>query len=167
MQTDFIVRHREAAIVLAKSLEVRVADLPSVIGSSFGDVYAYLGRHRVATAEPPFIIYQGQPGPENAPFPIQICAPISLPMEPPPGWTCTTLPAGLFASVIHVGPYDSLGIAYDDLTAWIGRQGLAVGGPPREVYLSDPSTPPQETRTVVEFPVVEAGARVAVEAAAR
>ena len=165
MQTDFRVRTREVAIVLAKSLEVRVSDLPKVIGSSFGDVYAYLGHHRVTTSEAPFIVYHGQPGPENAPVPIEICAPISLPMEPPPGWTCTTLPGGLFASVIHVGPYDSLGEAYDDLAAWIGRQGLAVAGAPREVYLSDPSTPPGQTRTVVEFPVVEAGARVAVEAA--
>ena len=165
MQTDFRVRTREGAIVLSKSLEVRVADLPRVISTSFGEVYAYLGRHRVTTSEAPFIVYHGQPGPENAPFPIQICAPVSLPMDPPPGWTCTTLPGGLFASVIHVGPYDSLGVAYDDLEAWIGRQGLSVAGSPREVYLSDPGTPPGETRTVVEFPVVQAGAPVAVDAA--
>ena len=154
MQTDFKVRQREEAIVLSKSLEVRLADLPTAISSSFGEVYAYLGRHRIATPEPPFIVYHGQPGPEGAPFPLQICAPVGLPVDPPAGWACTTLPAGLFASVMHVGPYDSLGTAYSELTAWIGRQDLAVAGPPREVYLSEPGTPPAETRTVIEFPVV-------------
>ena len=162
MQTDFKIRHREVAVVLSRSLEVRVPDLPSAIGSSFGDVYAYLGGHRIATSEEPFVIYHGQPGQENAPFPIQVCAPISMPMDPPSGWTCTTLPAGLFASVVHVGSYDSLGVAYDDLTAWIAHQGLVVAGPPREVYLSDPTTTPAETRTVVEFPVIEARAGVAL-----
>ena len=161
MQTDFKVRPRPETIVLAKSLEVRLADLPSTIGSSFGEVYAYLGQRRAAAGEP-FIVYWGRPGPGDAPFRIEISAPIDRPLDPPPGWACTTLPAGRFASVLHVGPYDTLGVAYDDLTAWIGRQGLAIAGPPREVYLSEPGTPPGETRTVVEFPVVGMEAPVAI-----
>lgn len=164
MQTDFKVRHREATIVLSRSVEVRLSELPSTIGSSFGQVYAFLGQHGVTSEEPPFLVYHGQPGAEDAPFPIEICAPVTQAMEPPAGWACVTLPAGQFASVLHVGPYDSLGTAYDELSAWIARQGLAIAGAPREVYLSEPGTPAPETRTVVEFPVEASTAALPVAA---
>ena len=154
METEFKVRQRREAIVISKSMTVRVADLPRTIGSSFGEVYAHLGRLRVMSGEAPFIVYHGKPGPGDVPFEIEICAPVALPVEPPAGWACVTLPAGQFASVLHVGPYETLSSAYDDLVAWIAGEGLAVAGPPREVYLSDPSTPPAAIRTVVEFPVV-------------
>jgi effector-binding domain-containing protein len=162
MDSEFKVRERREAVVLSKSLTVRLADLPAAIGSSFGQAYAHLGRLRVTSSDAPFVVYLGQPGPDDAPFDIQICAPVALPVEPPAGWTCVTLPAGQFASVVHAGPYETLGAAYDELTAWIGREGLAVAGPPREVYLTGPSTPAAETRTVVEFPVVPSTARTPV-----
>ena len=52
--------------------------------------------------------------------------------------------------------------ACDTLTAWIGARDLAIAGPPREVYLSEPETPPEQVRTIVEFPVVEVAAPVPI-----
>jgi effector-binding domain-containing protein len=160
MQTAVKVRERDGTTVLARKTDVRLSDIGRVISSSFAQVYGYLGAHQVATTEAPFVIYHGMPGPLDTPFEIEICAPISRPIDPPDGWTLTQLPAGTFASIVHVGPYDSVGAAYDELEAWIAEHGYAIHGAPREVYLSEPGTPPADTRTVVEFPVALASGRV-------
>jgi effector-binding domain-containing protein len=153
MQTDFKVRDRGPAIVLSQRASVRLSSIGAAIGAGFAEVYGFLGPLGAASGEP-YVIYHGAPGPGDRPFEIEICAPIGRAVEAPAGWSVTELPAGTFASVIHVGPYGALGATYDELERWIARQGLAIAGPPREVYLSEPSTPPADTRTVVEFPVV-------------
>jgi effector-binding domain-containing protein len=142
---------------------VRLASIGAAIGAGFAEVYGFLGPHAVASGEP-FVIYHGAPGPGDRPFEIEICAPIARRVDPPAGWTVIELPAGTFASVVHVGAYDTLGTTYDELERWIAGQGLAIAGPPREVYLSEPSTPPADTRTVVEFPVVVSTSAVPVVA---
>ena len=94
----------------------------------------------------------------DEPFDVEVCAPVAGPVEAPAGWALQERPAGRFATLMHVGPYDTIGGAYDELTGWIGAHGLVVAGPPREVYLSEPSTPPAQTRTIIEFPVEEVAA---------
>ena len=159
MDTKVKLRQRGAAIALAKRRKVRLSEIGRVIQAAFGEVYGYLGSHRVTPHEPPFLIYHGTPGPGREPFEIEICAPIGRPIDPPLGWRLVELPAGTFASTVHVGPYDTLGQTYDHLDAWLRSSEYVKAGPPREVYLSEPSTPPELTRTVVEYPVEEAKAR--------
>lgn len=64
-------------------------------------------------------------------------------------------------TILHVGPCDTVETACDTLTAWIGAHAMAVAGPPREVNLSEPDTPPDKTKTIVEFPVSQVAAPVA------
>ena len=80
---------------------------------------------------------------------------------PPAGWQAQQLPAGTFATLLHVGPYDTVAGTYDAVVAWIGDHDLAVAGPPREVYLSPPDTPPEQIRTIIEFPAARVAAPVA------
>jgi effector-binding domain-containing protein len=54
-----------------------------------------------------------------------------------------------------VGPYDTVGAAHGTMDAWLGAHGYVAVGPPREVYLSEPGTPPAEVRTVIEVRVAE------------
>jgi hypothetical protein len=70
-------------------------------------------------------------------------------------------PRGTFVTLLHVGPCDSIGAAYDTITEWIGAHDLAAAGPPREVYLSEPETPPELVRTIVELSVTEVATPVA------
>lgn len=113
----------------------------------------------MAPAGPPFVIYTEQPT-EERPFAVDICAPVSKSLGPPTGWSVEQLPAGRFASLVHVRPYDTMGLAYATLRSWIGDHQMVVAGPPREIYLSPPETPADEIRTVVEFPVETASAQV-------
>ncbi len=154
MGDEVKVGRREAAFVVSKRLPVTLAGIGSAIGGAFGEVYGYLGVRGAVPEGPPFVIYHGAPA-SVEPFEIEICAPVPVPVEPPAGWQAQELPAGLFATLLHVGPYDTIGAAYAELMAWPGEHGLAVAGPPREVYLSEPETPPEQIRTIVELPVVE------------
>lgn len=153
MEIEVKVRTRPTTIVLTKRRQVRLSEIGQIIGPSLGEVYGYLGSRLVRPDEPPFVIYHGVPGPDDEPFEIEICAPIGRAIDPPSGWQLAELPAGTFASTVHVGPYDTLGHAYDEFHAWLSSQGYAEAGPPREVYLSEPSTPPALVRTVIEYPI--------------
>ena len=154
MEREAKIGRREATLVVSKRLPVRLSEIGSVIGRAFGEVYGHLGARGIASAGPPFVIYHGIPVADD-PFEIEICAPVARTADPPVGWQMQELPAGTFVTLLHVGPYDTVASAYDELTAWIGAHDLAIAGPPREVYLSEPETPPEAVRTIVEVPVVE------------
>lgn len=160
MEREVKVGRREATLVVSKRLPVRLSEIGSVLGAAFGEVYGYLEARGVEPEGPPFVIYHALPTADD-PFDIEICAPVARAADPPVGWRLQKLPAGMFATILHVGPYDTVETAYDTLTAWIGAHEMAVAGPPREVYLSEPDTPPDKVKTIVEFPVSQVAAPVA------
>ena len=63
------------------------------------------------------------------------------------------MPSCIVASLLHVGPYDTLGEAYAQIETYVAEHGLQKVGPPREFYYSEPEVPPAETRTLIEWPV--------------
>jgi effector-binding domain-containing protein len=155
MEHEVKVGQRQAALVMSKRVPVRLSEIGEVMGSAFGEVYGYLGTQGIEPAGEPFVIYHDMPE-ADLPFDIEVCAPIGRSTdETPQGWRVQELPAGTFATLVHVGPYDTIGNAYETMGSWIEAHGLEASGPPREVYLSPPETPPERIRTVVEFPVVE------------
>jgi effector-binding domain-containing protein len=146
------VVERPALRVVAKRLPVALESIGPTLAQAFGEVYAAIGAARAEAAGPPFVIYHSMPVP-GQPLDMEVCAPVAGPLEPPAPWHLIELPAGTFASRMHVGPYDTIGATYEQLSAWIPEHGYAFAGPPREAYLSEPSTPPEQTQTIVEFPV--------------
>jgi len=160
MRHEIKLQYREPVLVLAKRLEVTLPTIGPALGAAFGDVYASHAAREANPDGPPFVIYHGVPE-GDAPFEVEVCAPVRrAATEPPVGWRSAELPGGMFATLLHIGPYDSIGAGYTEMWSWIETQDLAVAGPPREVYLSDPSTPPEQIRTVIEFPVAEVAAAV-------
>jgi effector-binding domain-containing protein len=159
MVREVVLREREAAPVVSKRFPVRLSEIGGALGTAFGEVYAHLGARRIAGDGPPFVIYHEVPVADD-PFDIEVCAPVVHTVDPPMGWQAQQLPAGTFATLLHVGPYDTVAGAYDAMVSWIGAHDLAVAGPPREVYLSPPDTPPDQIRTIIEFPVARATAPV-------
>jgi DNA-binding transcriptional MerR regulator len=58
------------------------------------------------------------------------------------------LPGGVFATAVHVGPYDQIDLTWHGLQAWCGERGHVPSGPVREVYLTTPAdTPPERLVT--------------------
>lgn len=70
---------------------------------------------------------------------IEIAWPISKKAEVAGEIKCYKLPGGKMARLIHKGPYEDCGPAYERLFAWLETNKKRLAGPIREVYLNDPS----------------------------
>jgi len=66
-----------------------------------------------------------------------------------------TLPAGLAATTVHVGAYETLADAYAALESWIHSQGFEPAGAPWEAYITDPveHPNPSDWKTEVFWPI--------------
>ena len=84
------------------------------------------------------VVYRDEPGRDlmHAPggIPVDIGAEVEAPFESDGELSCTTTPAGRFISVLHIGPVDRLGEAYDAIHAHIRAQNLKLAGPYWEYY---------------------------------
>lgn len=68
-----------------------------------------------------------------------------------------TLPAGEAATVMHVGPYNTLEKAYEALFEWINENGWRAVYPIREVYYNDPrNTSPDQLATEIMLQITRA-----------
>jgi hypothetical protein len=83
MYSEYKVRERPRMSVFAKALDVRRANIGATISSSFAEIYGHPASRGVTATQPPFLIYDGQPDSSNAPFPIEVCAPVGDDVEFP------------------------------------------------------------------------------------
>jgi len=74
----------------------------------------------------------------------------------PEGLVEQRIPAGRYASALHVGPYEKLGDAWARFMGeWLPASGHRMGtGPSYEIYLNDPmKVPKHELRTEMYIPI--------------
>jgi len=128
------------------------------IGEFIGDGFAGLGMAGATLAGPPLSVYHD---PEFSPesIDVELVCPVPPgvkgPLPTPAGRTLEsrTVPGGEVAVIVHVGPYETVGDAYQALAQWIGQHGYRMSGPPCEIYLTspmDPGPPVTEIRWPVE-----------------
>jgi len=139
---------RQLAVV---SYEARPEDIGRKAGEAFGTVAAYLARIGVAVTGPAVSCYTM--GPEV--FQVASGFVVDGAFEPGEGVEPYRLPEGEVATTTHLGAYDQLGKAYDALRDGVVAQGrrLVEKGLMWEEYWSGPEAPPEETRTVIFWPV--------------
>lgn len=66
---------------------------------------------------------------------VEIFVPLSRPIPATERIGCRRLPAARLATVIHRGPYETVGEARDQLERWLDAAGLTVSAPQRILYL--------------------------------
>jgi AraC family transcriptional regulator len=85
---------------------------------------------------------------------VEVAFPVPEGTLPGPGMGVYTLPGGRMARTIHKGPYEASESTYLRLFAWLEKQGLAITGPMREIYINDPrEILPEEILTEILAPV--------------
>jgi effector-binding domain-containing protein len=125
-------------------------DLPRLFGEAYGALMRYLGELGEQPVGMPFAAYHNM---DMQDLDLEIGFPVARPLPAKGEIQAGELPAGRWASVLHVGPYDQCGPAYEALAAWINEHNYTPVGVAYEAYCSEPETPPQEIRTWIRFPL--------------
>lgn len=122
--------------------------------SGFATVGQAVGMAGIPMAGPPFLV-MFEPIDEESDGDIEIAFPVAAPFAGAGEVTGQELPAMTVASTVHRGPYDEIGPAYTTVVGWIQEHGHEIAGPPREIYLTDPSTTPDPADyvTEIQFPI--------------
>ena len=132
---SIVERPPQPAVVL--DIEGAVTDMPRLMGDAFGKTLSAIERGGGAPAGPPFARYLE--------FGRAIRAEVGFPfrgsLTPPPPLRIVELPGGRLVTTTHIGPYESIGEAWDRATSWMTESGLEGAGPPWECYLTGPEEP--------------------------
>ena len=131
----------------------------SLINSAFGRLYTFVAEEGFIPAVPPSRIYFNTPGqvPDRdlkweLRVPIVGICDSSGPDGRGLGFRC--LEESTVASIVHRGPFSTIGDTYKKLSSWIDKNGYKIAGPCEEVYITEPgNTPPAELMTEIRFPV--------------
>jgi effector-binding domain-containing protein len=125
---------RQTAVV---RIEGTAADMPRLFGESFDLTARAIQAAGAQIAGEPFARYYafGEPISADVGFPFVGT------IEPTDRVHRSTLPGGRAVTMIHVGPYDELSVAWERGQAWLSGQGLTVSDAPWECYLTGPEDP--------------------------
>jgi effector-binding domain-containing protein len=148
MSYDPEIKTLEARSTAVVRTTAPMSGIAEALASIYGEVIAYLGRMGVTPVEA-FARYTIRDG--GAAVDIEAGFSTTRPVEPEGRIGAGSLPGGEAATVLHAGPYDEVGAAYEALGAWLAEKGRAQEGQPWEVYLSMPDEVPP--RTLVVFPL--------------
>lgn len=144
----------ESRPVLFISRRVGRHEIAATIGQCLGAIFGHCQANGIAVTGPPFTRYpetgQGMLTME-AGLPVAAAAPGAGDIE------AGSLQGGTVAFAIHAGGYESLAESYAAIERWITEHGARPGGPPWEVYITDPAEHPDpaDWRTEIYWPLAE------------
>lgn len=150
MSYEIIEDTAPARYLAVKRFSASPDQMGARISAAFGEVFGYLGRHRIAPLGPPVGCYEMGSGKFVVRAGTAVDVPISAEGDVEPYY----LPETEVLSTVHVGPYDELPKAYDALEARARELGRELDPTLMwEEYLSGPEVPADQMRTVVHWPL--------------
>ena len=147
-----ITRLKEPVRYLAVTrFSARPDEIGAHIGGAFGTVAAHLGRLGITPLGGAVACYRmGDPT-----FEVRAGFEVDQPVDPAGPIESWVLPAGDSLTTVHLGPYDELPKAYEALEARARELGVTLDPATMwEEYLTGPEVPPEQTRTVIHWPLV-------------
>jgi effector-binding domain-containing protein len=121
MSTTPEITERSAQPYVAIGAEVTMEQLPG-LADRLGEVFGWLAERGIAPAGPPFFRYHVIDMERQ--LHVEAGVPVPTAVEGDDRVTAGVLPAGRYVTAIHVGHYDGLIGAVDNLLQWAGAQGL-------------------------------------------
>jgi effector-binding domain-containing protein len=153
------VRERAEQAYAGIPVTVTMQTFPQAADTTFPELFGWLAGHGIAPAGPPFIRYHVID--MDAELEIEFGVPVDQPVPGGGRVRPGVLPAGSYASLLHVGPYDGLVAANAEVQDWARRAGITLESSADqrrwrgrvEHYLSDPRevTDPARWETEVEY----------------
>ena len=123
--------------------------LPQAVGLAYATIARYLGELREQRAGAPFVAYHNM---DMQDLDVEIGFPVRKKLPPRKTIRSTQIPAGTYATCLHIGPYTGLHEAYEALRAWMQENGHQASGLVYEMCLNDPmQVTPEELETQIAF----------------
>lgn len=171
MITEPKLERRTAQHYVAIRIEVARQELGVALPPRFAEVLAWLKQRGVAPAGPPFVRYLWIDHEMELPqTELEVAVPVSAPVAGDGRVIAGTLPAGRYAVLMHIGPYDDLRDSTDRLLTWAEDSGVRWQRSPdgkswaarTESYVTHPvSEPdPEKWRSELAFLVIENGLHI-------
>ena len=154
-ETKISVRQTDPQTIAFISGKGPYSQIPEAMGKLFG----WIGQKGYIPAGPPSGVYFNSPmevAEEELLWEIRCPVSAETPSSEPDarGFGVKKQPSAQVATAIHKGPFHEVGRTYGAIMAWMNENGYQIAGPPKEIYLSDPSsTPPEELLTEIWIPV--------------
>jgi effector-binding domain-containing protein len=125
--------------------------LPQLLGQAFSDIIAAVTAQGGTVTGTPYVAYRNM---NMEDLDLEIGFPVSRVLAVQGTVGPGELPAGSWASTMHIGPYADVGPAWNELQGYIRAQGKVPAPVGYEFYFDGPETPPEKIRTRVAFPLL-------------
>ncbi len=137
--------------VLSVRTRTAVQDMPAVLGRAYGEIMEHMGTLGEQPAGMPFVAYYNM---DMQALDIEIGFPSARALPGKGNVQPSTIPASLSATCEYTGPYEELAVPYNELTAWIEKEGHQPTGIVYEFYLNGPmDAEPSGYKTRIVFPL--------------
>jgi len=130
-----------------------INEIGDKLGEFYGKLMAYATKRKVEPAGPPYAIYyewnEGGTTTFEAGFPVE------GEVKGKDDILATNSPGGKVVKILKVGSYEDSYIAHDAIQKYIKVNGLEMTGPPWEVYVTDPTKEPDDSKweTMILYPI--------------
>lgn len=132
------------AVVRGRAAPETISD---VIGRTFGTVARVAAGQGRRITGPPFARYLTM---DESSLDIEAGFPVDAPVDADGEVEPSTLPGCRAARLLHTGPYDTVGEAWSEASAWLAEHGYDATDPPWESYLDEPGV--AQPRTLILIP---------------
>ena len=132
------------AVVRGRAAPETISD---VLGRTFEAVARVAADQGRRFTGPPFARYRTM---DETGWDLEAGFPVDAPVVADGQVEPATLPACRAARLVHTGPYDTVGEAWGEATAWLAEHGYAATDAPWESYLDEPGV--AQPRTLILMP---------------
>ena len=131
--------------------EATMDEISMVMGQLYGKIMLQIELQKIQMTGVPFSYYYDTEA-DTEPFRFYAGIPVNLPVKKKGGVEPMNFATRNVLSVMHIGPYDELGLTYQYIMNYIAEKNIEVTGEVLEYYLNDPmDVEPQDLETKIVY----------------
>ncbi len=161
---------RERVSVLKITATAGMFQMPKVMGGGFMRIAAFMEAQGCAPKQAPYARYLHVDWDEFAnegkltaffkmfsrKFTFEMAFPLECDLDGEGEIELGELPGGRYVQCLHRGPYHKVGKTYEQMQAWMAKEGYRPGAESVEIYMNDPrEVAKSDLETVVLIPIEE------------
>ncbi len=148
--SKIIVEEHPAQPTLAIRLKTSPENLSSNTAEVINKIMTYLEKIGKKASNMPYSAYYNMDSMDQQEIDVEVGIPVEEDLPGKGNIQATKLPAGKYAAITFVGPYEDLTEAYESLESWQNENEVSDTGVVYEFYINDPDeVAPEKLETVV------------------